>query len=83
MYTNKINNLEEMDKFLERYNLKDWMRKKWKIWTDQSQVLKLQLWLKLFQQDFPGGAMVKNPLANAGDMGSILGPWRPHMPQSN
>ena len=33
--------------------------------------------------DFPGGAMVKNPLANAGDMGSIPGPGRSHMPQSN
>ena len=27
--------------------------------------------------------MVKNPPANAGDMGSIPGPERSHMPQSN
>ena len=27
--------------------------------------------------------MVKNPPANAGDMGSISGPGRYHMPQSN
>ena len=29
--------------------------------------------------DFPSGAVVKNPPANAGDMGSITGPMRsPH-----
>ena len=33
--------------------------------------------------DFPGGAVVKNPPANAGDMGYIPGPGRPHMPWSN
>ena len=33
--------------------------------------------------DFPGGAAVKNPPASAGDMGSIPGPGRSHMPQSN
>ena len=33
--------------------------------------------------DFPGGAVVKNLPANAGDMGSIPGPGRCHMPQSN
>ena len=32
---------------------------------------------------FPGGAVVKNPPANAGDMGSSPGPGRPHMPWSN
>ena len=32
---------------------------------------------------FPGGAVVKNPPANAGDTGSIPGPGRSHMPQSN
>ena len=33
--------------------------------------------------DFPGGAVIKNPPANAGDTGSIPGPGRSHMPQSN
>ena len=33
--------------------------------------------------DFPGGAVVKNPPANAGDMGSSPSPGRSHMPQSN
>ena len=32
---------------------------------------------------FPGGAVVKNPPANAGDMVSSVGPGRSHMPQSN
>ena len=33
--------------------------------------------------DFPGGAVVKNPPANAGDMGLSAGPGRSHMPRSN
>ena len=32
---------------------------------------------------FPGGAVVKNPPANAGDTGSSSGPGRSHMPRSN
>ena len=32
---------------------------------------------------FPGGAVVENPPANAGDMGSSPGLGRSHMPQSN
>ena len=34
-------------------------------------------------RDFPGGAVVKNLPANAGDMGSSPGPGRSHMPRSN
>ena len=37
----------------------------------------------LHYQGFPGGAVVKNPPANAGDMGSSPGPGRSHMPWSN
>ena len=33
--------------------------------------------------DFPGGAVVKNSPANAGDTGSRPGPGRSHMPRSN
>lgn len=33
--------------------------------------------------DFPDGLVVKSLLVNAGDTGSISGPGRPHMPQSN
>ena len=32
---------------------------------------------------FPGGAVVRNPSASAGDMGSDPGLGRSHMPQSN
>ena len=32
---------------------------------------------------FPGGAVVKNSPASAGDAGSSPGPGRSHMPQSN
>ena len=31
---------------------------------------------------FPGGSLVKNPPANAGDTGSDPNLGRPHMPQS-
>ena len=33
--------------------------------------------------DFPGGPVVKNPPASAGDMGSTSGPGRSHMSWSN
>ena len=39
--------------------------------------------LKSFRKGFPGGSMVKNLPANAGDTGSIPGPGRSHMPWSN
>ena len=39
--------------------------------------------LKNVQLDFPGGTVVKNPPAKAGDMGSSPGPGRSHMPWSN
>ena len=34
-------------------------------------------------RDFPGGAVVRSPPANSGDMGLRPGPGRSHMPQSN
>ena len=39
--------------------------------------------LNVESRDFPGGAVVKNPPANAGDTGSSPGPGRCHMPWSN
>ena len=39
--------------------------------------------IKMCVGGFPGGAVVKNPPANAGDTGSSPGPGRSHMPQSN
>ena len=38
---------------------------------------------RIWHRDFPGGPVVKNLPAKAGDMGSIPGPGRFHMPQSN
>ena len=38
---------------------------------------------KQSNKDFPGGAVVKNPPANAGDTGLIPGPGRSHMPRNN
>ena len=40
-------------------------------------------YLKQYVWDFPGGAVVKNPPANAGDTGSSPGPGRSHMPRRN
>ena len=34
-------------------------------------------------RDCPGGAVVKNPPANAEDTGASPGPGIPHMPRSN
>ena len=39
--------------------------------------------LRSVGKDFPGGTVVKNPPANAGDTGSTPGPERSHMPQGN
>ena len=39
--------------------------------------------LKSGERDFPGGTVVKNLPANAGDTGSIPGPGRSHMVRSN
>ena len=38
---------------------------------------------KEWDRDFPGGTVVKNPPASAGDTGSSPGPGRSHMPRSN
>ena len=42
-----------------------------------------QQWINKVKQGFRGGTVVKNPPANAGDMGLIPGPGRSHMPRSN
>ena len=39
--------------------------------------------LNVTYQDFPGGAVIKNTPDNAGDMGSIPGLGRSHMPWNN
>ena len=44
---------------------------------------KLRQVRKQGQGGFPGGSVIKNQPANAGDTGSIPDPARSHMPQSN
>ena len=46
-------------------------------------LLQDKLVLILLWRGFPGGAVVKNPPANAGDTGSSPGLGRSHMPRSN
>ena len=43
LYVNKIDNLEEMDKFLEKYNFPKLNQEKQKILTDPSQAQKSKL----------------------------------------
>ena len=67
---------------------------KWSTWVHWnsgpcspfSNINKIKIWETVKNQimrDFPGGPVVKNPPANAGDTGSIPGPGRFHMPLSN
>ena len=39
--------------------------------------------IKVNLADFPGGPLIRNPHANAGDSGSIPGPGRSHMPRAD
>ena len=39
--------------------------------------------IKTLNKGFPGGTVVKNTPANAGDMGSSPGPGRSHKPRGN
>ena len=39
--------------------------------------------IKVYWRDFPGGTVVKNPPASAGDTSSNAGLGRSHMPRSN
>ena len=41
------------------------------------------VYLQKLSFGLPGGSMVKNPPANAGDTGSVPGPGGSHMPWSN
>ena len=46
-------------------------------------VLGLEMCQQNRSRDFPGGLVVKNPPASAGDTGLSPGPGRSHMPRSN
>ena len=54
------------------------------IYTETEFIIILQFKLiKNYLRDFPGGTVVKNPAANAGNTGSSSGPGRSHMPLGN
>ena len=65
------------------------MRYYFESWQDDLKLIlksKLLTWglnQRVKDQGFPGGAVVKNPPANAGDTGLSPGPGRSHMLQSN
>ena len=50
LYANKMENLEEMDQFLEKYNLPRLNQEEIEKINGPSQELKLKEWLKNFQQ---------------------------------
>ena len=50
LYVNKMDNLEEMEKFLEKHNLLRLNQEEIENISRPSQALKLKLWLKIFQQ---------------------------------
>ena len=54
---------------------KVWLKNVGKAWEKNDK--------ELSKLDFPGGALVKNLPANAGDTGSSPGSGRSHMPRSN
>ena len=49
LYANKTDNLEEMDKFLEKYKLPTLNQEEIKNMNSPITTLKLKLWLKIFQ----------------------------------
>ena len=87
LYANKMDNVGEMDKFLGKHNLPRLNQEEIENINRPITALKLRLWLKIFQQTkaqgFPGGAVVENLPANAGDTGSSPGLGGSHMPRSN
>ena len=64
-------------------NLGNRMEKIQETFNEDPEELKEIMFKELKVEDFPGGTVVKNPTAHAGDTGSIPGPGRSHMPQSN
>ena len=83
LYANKMNNLEEMDKFVENHNLPRLNKEEIENINRPITSTEIETVIKIFQLHFPGGAVVENPPANAGNTGLSPGPGRSHMPRRN
>ena len=59
-------------------SLVEWINAEWTF-----EWIKMELTSRVKIPGFPGGAVVENLPANAGDTGSSSGLWRSHMPRSN
>ena len=77
-----MDNLEEMDKLLERDTPSRLNQEKIENMNRLITSTEIER-LKNSQQGFPGGAVENNLPANAGNTDSSPGPGRSHMPQNN
>ena len=84
LYANKMDNLEEMDKFLEKHNL---LRHNQEEIENMNRLItssEIETLIKnLPTGGFPGGAVVEGLPASAGDTGSSPGLGRSHMLRSS
>ena len=79
-----MDNLEEMDKFLQRYNLPRLNQEEIENMNRPITGNEIETVIKnLPTGGFPGGAVVENLPVNAGEMGWSPGLGRSHMPRSN
>ena len=79
-----MDNLEEMDKFLQRYNLPRLNQEEIENMNRPITGNEIETVIKnLPTGGFPGGAVVENLPVNAGKMGWSPGLGRSHMPRSN
>ena len=84
LHANKMDNLEEMDKFLEKHNLPRLNEEEIENINRTITSTEIETVIKnLPTGGVPGGAVVENLPANAGDTGSSPGLGRSHMLRSN
>ena len=76
-------NKEWFDNFRKRFSLENVKITGEAAFANQKTAGEFPDAIKKIIEGFPGGTVVKNLPANAGDMGSSPGPGRSHMPQSN